>query len=689
MYRGQVWHLLQDLASGKFLRLNESAYRVVSLMDGHRTLDEVWLRANELLGEEAPTQDELIQLVAQLHQANVLVSGQVPDLEELEHRRDTAQKSRFKQYFANPMALRFPLIDPDRLLGRLVGWMPSSMHTMMFVLWVVVVASGVMLAAMHWGALTGDLLRLAFTSEYVLMLIIVFPVLKALHELGHGLVIKMFGGQCREMGVMMLVLMPIPYVDATHASGFTSKYQRMLVGAAGMMTEVFIASIALWFWVEAEPGLFKVFLHEIILIAGVSTLIFNINPLLRLDGYYIFADWLEIPNLGQKSNQYFGYLLKRHLLRLRKHLNPPTLAKGEAPWLAGYAVLSFIYRMFIVVVIVLFVAGQLFFIGVLLALWSLYMMIVQPFFRTAKKTWNDPAVIEYRARLLSTTLGVLLAFGWLMFVHPMPSASNIEGVVWMPDNAHIRAQHPCFGRALLSRPGPVSKGQPLLECDDPILHATLEELRAKRQEYLADLARAEMFDQVLLMNIRDELVYVGDSIRDIESRISQFVIRSPHDGNFALPAAHDFVGRYWSRGEVIGYVLDPGRFSLMVAVPQRDADRVRNNTLTASVRPVGDVWRLEPARVVREVPAATRDLPSLALAVEGGGRFGLDPLGSSNGLPQSLEPLFLFELVLQDVDATPRVLGSRIYVRLEHDPEPIARQAYRVLRELLMKQFMV
>lgn len=688
MYRGEVWHLVQDLGSGKFLRLNASAYRVLSLMDGHRTLDEVWARANELLGEEAPTQDELIQLVAQLHQANVLVSGRMPDLEELEHRRDTARKSRLKQYFSNPMALRFPLVDPDRFLTRVVGGMPAGLRPWLFLAWLAVVISGVVLAVMHWGEITGDLLRLAFTAEYVLMLIVVFPVLKALHELGHGLVIKMFGGQCREMGVMLLVLMPIPYVDATHASGFVSKYQRMLVGAAGMMTELFIASIALWLWLEAEPGLFKVFLHEIILIAGVSTLIFNINPLLRLDGYYILADWLEIPNLGQKSNQYFGYLLKRHLLRLRKQLNPPTLAPGEAPWLAGYAVLSFLYRMFIVGVIVLFVAAQLFFIGVLLAFWALYMMIILPLFRTAKKAWNDPALIEHRARLLSTTTGVLLAVGWLMFVHPVPSASNVEGVVWMPDNARVRAPHGCFGVAVLSRPGPVHAGQPLLSCEDPMLGAKLEELRAKRQEYLADLSRAELFDQVLLLNIRDELAYVEASIGDVERRIEQFVIRAPIDGRFAMTGIDDFVGRYWNRGEVMAYVLDPQRFSVMLAVPQRDADRVRHNTLQVGMRSVDDVWRLHEATLIREVPSATRDLPSLALAVEGGGRFGLDPQANGSGLPQSLEPVFLFELN-GAADALPRVLGSRVYVRLEHDPEPVARQIYRVLREVFMKQFMV
>ncbi len=689
VYRGEVWHLVQDLGSGKFIRLNPVAYRVVSLMDGHRTLDEVWQRANTVLGDETPSQDEMIQLLARLHQANLLSSNRMPDLEELEDRRDRTRKSRLKQYFSNPLALRFPLVDPDRFLARCMWLFPRWLLPILLLVWLGVVGSGAVLTVMHWEALTGDILRLVFTTEYILMLLLVFPVLKALHEIGHGLAIKRFGGQCHEMGVMLLVMLPIPYVDATHASGFRNKYARMLVGGAGMMTELFLASIAFWLWLSIEPGLTRVFLHEVIIVAGISTLLFNLNPLLRLDGYYILADWLEIPNLGQKSNQYLGFQLKKRLLRVKRNLTPPHVAPGEPKWLIGYSILSFVYRMFIVTVILAFVATQLFVIGVLLAMWAFYMMIILPFGKTVKAAWTDPALAEYRARLASVSAGVLLALGWLAFMQPLPSASTVEGVVWMSEDSQVRSGIDCFGAEVLARPGPVKRDQPLLRCDEPMLRQRFDELQAKRRELLAALSRVEGVDSVAAMNLADEIRYLDQALVDLQGRIESFVIRSPHSGEFVSPALRTFEGRYWQRGEVIGHVLDRERYTIMVAVPQRDADRVRNASESVTIRHASRLHTVLDARVIRDVPAASRELPSLVLSLEGGGRIGLDPESRNNGQLQSLEPLFLLELDLDSAEAYPQALGGRVHVRFQHPDEPFANQAYRVLRDQFLRRFLI
>src|SRR6185295_11718953 len=104
-------------------------------------------------------------------------------------------------------------------------------------------------------------------------------------------------------------------------------------------------------------------------ISGVSTLLFNGNPLLRFDGYYVLSDALEIPNLGQRANQYVGYLFQRYVLGVRDSENPAHTT-GERVWMAVYGIASFFYRVFITFVIILFIAGRFFFIGVLLAIWA-------------------------------------------------------------------------------------------------------------------------------------------------------------------------------------------------------------------------------------------------------------------------------------------------------------------------------
>lgn len=688
VYRGEVWHLVQDLGSGKFLRLNAAAYHLVALIDGVRTLDEIWMHACAALGEDAPSQDEVIQLLGQLHQANLLLSNRLPDIEELEERRERNWKQRLKQYIANPMALRLPLIDPDRFLTRLLRWIPPVVRPILLLLWFILIGVGVVMAVRHWDGLTADITRLVFTPEYVVMLLLVFPILKAIHELGHGLAIKMFGGQCHEMGVMILVLMPIPYVDASHATGFTSKYQRMLVGAAGMLIEMGVAAIALIFWTMTDPGLMRVFLHEVVIIAGITTLLFNINPLLRLDGYYILADWLEIPNLGQKANRYFGFIMKKYVLLVRKNLNPPQLAQGEAPWLFGYSILSYLYRMFIVTVIALFVAQQMFFIGILLATWAVYMMVILPLVKTIKSAWYDPALTEKRSRMVSVSLTFLLVIGYVLVLQPVPAATMVEGVTWMPERSQLRAPAACFGAEVLAQPGPVERDQVLLLCEDPLLEAKRVELRAKRDEHVAELARADLTSQVLAMKVREEIAYTEAAIADVETRLRHLRVLSPHAGYFVPSTRVDFVGRFLERGEIMGHVVDPERFTIMVVVQQRDADRVSRDLKNVSLQSVEAPGRLHSARLLREVPSATNELPSMALSLQGGGRIGVDP--QSNGqLPRAIDQLFVIELTLDEVETVSRFLGQRVYVRFAHTPEPVARQLYRVIRDVFSDRFLV
>ena len=105
--------------------------------------------------------------------------------------------------------------------------------------------------------------------------------MKALHELGHSYAVKRWGGEVHEIGIMFLVFMPVPYVDASESAGFQSKWQRAFVGAAGILVEIFLASLALFIWLNAEEGLVRAFAFNVMLIGGVSTLFFNGNPLLR------------------------------------------------------------------------------------------------------------------------------------------------------------------------------------------------------------------------------------------------------------------------------------------------------------------------------------------------------------------------------------------------------------------------
>ena len=245
------------------------------------------------------------------------------------------------------------------------------------VLWLALVTGALVLAGLHWGELTMDITDRVLAPQNLLIIWFTFPVLKAFHEFGHAFAVKRWGGEVHEMGVMLLVLMPVPYVDASAATAFRDKYPRVIVGSAGMLVEMAIAALAMFLWVNVEPGMVRAVAYNVILIAGVSTLLFNINPLLRFDGYYIFGDLIEIPNLRTRANRYFTYLTERFLLGLKESPEPEG-SPGEKRWFLLFAVSSFIYRMFVTFAIVMLIAGQYFVFGVILAIFCVIGAIVLP-----------------------------------------------------------------------------------------------------------------------------------------------------------------------------------------------------------------------------------------------------------------------------------------------------------------------
>jgi putative peptide zinc metalloprotease protein len=364
-YWGETWYVLRDLASDRVYRFSPAGYFVVGLMDGRRTVQEIWEAAAGQLGDDAPTQDEFIQLLGQLHGADVLRCDVPPDTQELLDRHLRQERSARLSPWLSPFSWRFPLLDPERLLTALLPIVRPLMGIGGGLLWLVTVGAGVLLAAMHWGDLTRNVLDRLFATRSLLLLWVLFPCLKTLHEFGHAVTIKALGGEVHDLGLMLLVFTPVPYVDATGTAAFVSKWHRVAVGVAGMAVELFVAALAILVWVAAEPGTVRTLAYHAILMAGATTLLFNANPLLRYDGYYILADLIEIPNLYTRARTYVSFLTERYLFGQREAEFPPAPAT-ERGILAVYAVASAAYRVLVVVGIGFFLMNRFFYLGLAL-----------------------------------------------------------------------------------------------------------------------------------------------------------------------------------------------------------------------------------------------------------------------------------------------------------------------------------
>ncbi|KQQ94886.1 biotin/lipoyl-binding protein [Massilia sp. Leaf139] len=685
-YRGKRWYVLQDSAGARYHRLSPAAHALVCRMDGSRTVQQLWDEASLAGGDSIPTQDEVVELLMQLHSGDLLQCDVTPDAAELFERYSKRRKQKWKQWLTNPMSLRIALVNPDRFLARwaprlawLFGWRGAA-------LWLATVLPALVLAGQHWKELTGNLSDQVLALDNLVVLVLVFPFVKALHELGHGFATKVWGGTVHEMGLMFLLFAPTPYVDASAASTFRSKRRRALVGAAGMLVEVFVAALAMYLWVLVEPGAVRAVCFNVMLIAGVSTVIVNGNPLLRYDGYYILSDLIEIPNLGQRATRHLTALSDRYLFGARR-IEASEETPAEQRWLAFYAVASWCYKVFVTISVILFVAGAWFIFGVLLALWSAIGLFVVPLWKGARHLLESPTLHGRRERAVRLTLGTLALLAVLLGVVPAPLLTRAEGVVWLPDEAMLRAGVDGYVREWLVAPGTrVAPGTAVLQLDDPQLEAELAVARARAREAAARYQAVQFTEPVQADLARQQLAQEERVLARIAERYARLTVHSRSGGVLTVPNAQDMPGRYFKQGEMLGYTLERGALVARVAVAQDNIGLVRSSLRGAELRFADDIRRIWPAAVLREVPGGLAELPSAALGPQGGGTIAVDP-GDDKGV-KTLERVFYIDLRLPE-QAVPGSFGGRVFVRFEHAAEPLAQQWYRRLRQLFLSQFRV
>ncbi|WP_342362752.1 peptidase M50 [Terrarubrum flagellatum] len=682
--RGQSWYVAQDEASGRYHRFTAPVYLFIGLMDGRRTVAELWNLVVGQLGDDAPSQDEIIHILSQLHAADLLQSDTPPDAAELFQRYESHQRSTLKQRFGNPLAIRFPVWDPNAFLDRTLPFVRPLFGWAGGLIWLACVAAALLIVGMNWATLSDASVDTILARENLILMAAIFPVLKALHEFGHGYAVKRYGGAVHEFGLMFLVLAPVPYVDASASTAFRDRRQRAFVAAAGMVVELFIAALATFVWALAEPGLVRAAAYNVMLIAGVSTVVFNANPLLRFDGYYILSDVIDIPNLGQRANRYWAWAAQRFLFGVKA--DPPEATRGERAWFVVYAPAAFVYRLIVTFGVALFVASQFFIIGVIAAIAGVARTLVWPALKALAFVVTSPRLREHRLRANFITFGGLSTIAAALMLAPFPLHTNAEAVVWLPEESFVRAGADGFVKRILAEPDTeVALGAPLFQSEDPNMSGEIGVLRAQVDAASAKLESEQFDDRVQADLTRQELIIRQASLARANERAGQYVARAGMSGRFVAPKSDDMPARYAKRGDVLGYVMNDRAQLVRAVVIQSDIDLVRRNIDRIEIKFPSDLSHVYRARIVREVPAGSDKLPSKALSDIGGGRLAVDARDPNQA--KTLQRTFQFDLELSEPARA--YFGSKVYARFDHGAEPLGWQWYRTLRQLFLARFNV
>ena len=369
-------------------------------------------------------------------------------------------------------------------------------------------------------------------------------------------------------------------------------------------------------------------------------------------------------------------------------MEPPAATRGERRWFLFYAPAAFVYRMFVMVAIVAFIASQWFFIGVLLALWGTVTMLLMPLGKFLGYLGTLPRSARVRKRAVGVVTLATVVIVSLLVAIPAPFRIQTEGVLWLPEEAHVRAEVDGFVRTVLVDPGAaVQAGMALVESNDPVLAAQLRVSEARIGELQARLDQQLFRERVQAELTRQELMHELANYHHVARSTEQLVARSNVSGRLVLDRPNDLPGRYFRKGEAFGYVVQPGAPRIVrMVVSQDDVDLVRNRVQHIDARFAERDHEVYQAIMLREVPAAREELPSIALSSAGGGKIAADPPDPKG--EWGIASTFQFDLALSE-EVVAQNYGGRVHVRLVLRPEPLAQQWYRRIRQLFLAQFHV
>lgn len=685
-FRGQRWHVLYDPFNNQFFRLRPEAYAFVARLRPDRTVEEAWQETLEQNPDGAPGQEDVIQLLAQLYHANLLHYKVAADSEQF-FARYRKRKQRERMFtWSNIMFARLPLLDPEAGLNRLLPLLKLIFRPWALVLWVAVVAWAVKTCVEHGP-------ELAVASHGVLspsnlaLLYVGIVLVKVLHELGHATVCKFYGGEVHTMGVMLLFFSPLPYVDVTSSWAFRERRKRIAVAAAGVGAELFVAGLAAIFWASAGPGLWRDLAFNMLITAGVTTLLFNANPLLRYDGYYVFSDLVDVPNLYQRAQQMINFLAEKYLFGVRE-ATPPADTPRERRWLTVYGLLGVVYRTFIFVGIIWVMSGQFLIVGALIAVFCIAAWGIMPLVKFSSYLANSPRLERSRPRAIGVSVGLASALLIALFLVPAPQRLQVPGVLQAGTFADVTAGVDGeFERLLVPSGTRVKAGEPLARLrNDELVHqiaavrAQLAELDALWRTGLNQGSRGRAA-------LEQGITAVRGRAQELEERRSQLVVTAPLDGIWVGPRAEEMTGRWLSRGSPLGSLLGPGGFEFLAIVPQVDSSRLfahEAEAARATVRLHGQSdTALKTNRLVVIQAEQTR-LPSAALAQNAGGEIAL--AHDSGRDPIAAESFYEVRAMLDENPGALLYQGLTGRITFPLPAEPLGWQWVRAVRQIFQKR---
>lgn len=609
-YEGVTHYVIKDPIGLKYFRFKPEEYFLLQQLNGKYTLQEVKKAFERKYRPQTIAIEDLMRFAAQLHEAGIAQVDTADQGKVLIRRRRKNKWKRVGSFLANILYIKIPIIDPERLLTWMYPYF-RWIYTPWFVtITLLLMFSSITLVVSQWHDFHAKLPE--FQSFFNWRTIVAFwcslAVVKVIHEFGHGLTAKHFGGEVHEMGMLFLVLTPALYCDVTDSWLLPNKWHRIWISAAGIYVECVLAAIAAWIWFYTEPGLLNSLMMATMFICSVNTILFNANPLLRYDGYYVAADYLEVPNLRIKSTQFFGYLFQEKVMGLEIPVQS-YLPRSRRFLFVSYAIASFLYRWVVTFSIVFFLINVLKpygleSVGYILAVGSLVPLAFMPLYQIIKFVRTPGRLRKMKkARTAGFFAGVAALIAGILLI-PTPLRVTGSLVLTPAKPALVYGDTP--GRLIEINVqdgdwvhGPkfddqgvmIEPGQTIAKLSNPELQ---REQMARQSEQAINMAWYDTYNHSTnpgsrsLAQVRHKQAEDLEQVIDkIAGQIADLTLHAPRDGVAIGVPKRDTLGQHLKPGKPFCQIGDPARLEAHLILDQSDMDLIREGSI-AWVKIYGD-----------------------------------------------------------------------------------------------------
>lgn len=633
---GEQLYVVEDRLSGKCYRVGLKEYALATALDGEKNLGQVLATLAEGRAECSLTETEGLQVCRWLLQTRLVqpVHG--------EQVAPAIAKAGSRWAMINPIFIRIPLLSPDRLLERLLpslDWINTAAAlAATAILWLIATLH----VAAGWERFVGSATNI-FSLDQGVYLLLGWVLLKVLHELGHGLACKHYGGYVREAGVALLLLAPIPYVDVTSSWRLRSKWARIHIAAAGMIVEAIIAAFAALAWSYSPDGAFSQLCVNIVVMATATTLLFNANPLMRFDGYYMLTDLLELPNLYSRGQQFVSAIGRRWVLG-----DPNATLPNTTRFVRGYALASWVWRLFVCVSLICAAAALFHGAGVVIAAIAIFSWFIAPAIRLVRTLCADTD--RKRLMRVGTIAIVVTTVGWAVLSYtPWPFPRRSPGIVEYEPLSVVRAESAGFLREILVNPGErVTVGQVLARLENPELPNQLELLELNIK---ASQLRCRMYRQRREMAAHqaeaEQLAAFKTQLTEKRKQVEGLSIRASSAGQIVGRTLPQLVGTYLSEGQELCRIGRESAKEIQLSVHQDDVESFQERV--GQQLAIRSTSGLVYASLTRISPRATERATHPALCASHGGPLAVRQTNEGDSADQIvlLEPRFIGHVSLQ------------------------------------------